>query len=189
MAASANVASIEAIENFRSSLIIFLEKARQSILEAMEEVGRMRGWVQGDQKAHWIQQAKLRERRLKEAEAELYSAKLSTFAQDNNRLKQNVRKCAGALDEAMEKLRVIKLWSRDYDSKIGPLAKRLESFQYLLEQEMPQAVANLNGALKALAEYAEITAGGAMPESSKLSTDEDDPADVNEESPLEEGAE
>ena len=53
MADRAQVTSVEAVESFRSDLIVFLTKARSVLEEACDEVLRTRQWVQNDQRRFW----------------------------------------------------------------------------------------------------------------------------------------
>ena len=63
----ANITSLEALDSFRSSLIVFLTKARRSLDEAGEEVRRTRQWVQHDQRTHWEGEFRRRTKQLEQA--------------------------------------------------------------------------------------------------------------------------
>jgi hypothetical protein len=46
----AKVTSVDAIENFRASLILFLSKAKPALEEVMHEVVRTRLWIENEQR-------------------------------------------------------------------------------------------------------------------------------------------
>jgi len=52
MGNQAKVTSTEALDAFRSNLIVFRAKAKKSVDEVTDEVRRTRGWLQLDQKMH-----------------------------------------------------------------------------------------------------------------------------------------
>jgi hypothetical protein len=89
------------------------------------------------------------------AEQELFSAKLSGL-RDNLVAQQNaVRKAKAAVTEAEEKLRAVKLWTRNFDHEADPLLKRLEGLRLLLDHDMPKAISYLLQAQRTLEDYAE----------------------------------
>jgi chromosome segregation ATPase len=139
----AHVTSLEALEAFRASLIVFLGHAHRSVDEVGDEVRRTRGCLQNDWRTHWEQEIRKRRRLLDQAEQELLSAKLSNL-RDNISAQQNaVRKAREALDHAEKKLRAVKKWSRDFESDAGPLLKRIDSLRQVLDFDLPKGVAFL----------------------------------------------
>lgn len=152
----ANVSSIDALEAFRSNLIIFLTKARNALDEVNEDVKRTRHWLAHEQLGHWQAEIKRRNRKLDEAQAELFSAKLATFTSATTMQEAAVVRCRRAVHEAEEKLRALKHWIRNYDSRVDPLARKLESLRQYLGNDLPKAVAFLTQAQKTLESYAEV---------------------------------
>lgn len=159
MAEQARVSSIDALESFRASLIVFLGRAHKSVDEVGDEVRRTRVWIQEEQRLHWERELRKRQRALDAAEQELLSAKLSGL-RENLKLQQDaVRKAKAAVQEAEEKIRSTKIWTRDFSHVVDPLARRLESLRQYLDADLPRAIAFLTQAQKTLTEYAE---GGAI---------------------------
>lgn len=157
MAEQARVSSIEALEALRATLIVFLERAHRSVDEVGDEIRRMRSWVQQDQRHHWERELRKRNRALDAAEQELLTAKLSNL-RDNIKLQQDlVRKCKAAVAQGEDKLRNVKLWTRDFPHEIDPLARRLEGLRHYLDHDLPKAIAYLVQAQQTLAGYAEIS--------------------------------
>ena len=155
MAEQAKITSLDALERFRADLIIFMTTAHRCVDEAGDEVRRTRQWLQGEQRTHWEGQARLRKRVLDQAEADLYSARLSGLKDRTIVQEEAVRKAKRAMAEAEDKLRVLKKWNRDFDNNADPLVKRLEGMRYFLDHDMPKALTFLVQAQKTLEAYAE----------------------------------
>ena len=156
MADQAKVTSIDVLESFRARMIVFLTKSRRAVDEATDEIRRTRNWLQGDQRVHWEAQVKKRKKILEQAEAELMTARFSEFVDTPSVQQMAVRKARRALEEAEGKLAKVKAWTRDYDAQADPLAKRLESIRFVLDQELPRGVTYLSQAQRTLEGYTEM---------------------------------
>ena len=169
MSQQANVTSVEAIEAFRASLILFLDKANRSLHDVSDQVSRMRNWTQVEQSQRWKAECRRRKQALDQAESELFSAKLSSWQDSAAQLKMMVSRCSRSLEEAETRLRHVKRWSREYDRRVDPLAKKVETLQHIIDQDMPKALAYLDNAAGHLHAYAESfappTSTGAGPSS------------------------
>ncbi|MEA3189060.1 MAG: hypothetical protein QOD99_2890 [Chthoniobacter sp.] len=158
MNAQARVTSLDALETFRASMIVFGNKAHNAADQVADEIRRTRSWIQHDQRVHWENELRRRSRALAQAEQELLSAKLVGLL-DNLSAQQNaVRRTREACEEAEKKLRNVKRWTRDFDSAAEPLAKRIDSFREVLAQTLPRAIAFLLQAQKTLEAYGETSA-------------------------------
>ena len=155
MSDQAKVTSLDALERFRADLIIFITTAHRCVDEAGDEVRRTRQWLQGEQRTHWEGAARQRKRVLDQAEADLYSARLSGLKDRTIVQEEAVRKAKRAMAEAEDKLRVLKKWNRDFDNNADPLVKRLEGMRYFLDHDLPKALTFLVQAQKTLESYAE----------------------------------
>ena len=158
MAEQAKVTSLDALERFRADLIVFMTTAHRCVDEAGDEVRRTRQWLQGEQRMHWEGEARRRKRVLDQAEADLYSARLSGLKDRTIVQEEAVRKAKRAMAEAEDKLRALKKWNRDFDHHADPLVKRLEGMRYFLDHDMPKALTFLVQAQKTLEAYAEAPA-------------------------------
>jgi hypothetical protein len=167
----AKVTSVDAIEQFRSSLILFLTKARPTLEEIISEVTRTRSWLQNDQRVYWERQMKTRGRDLEHAQAELFSARLSLIQQASAAQQLAVHRAQAAIREADEKLRVIRKWERELDNRSDPMVKEIEQLHGFLTTDMSRAVSYLNEIIKALQAYAELSpSSGTQP--LKVETDD-----------------
>src|SRR5258708_6198136 len=123
MSAQANVTSLEALETFRASLIVFSTKALSIVDQMSDEIRRTRSWVQQEQRRHWEGEVQRRDRVLGQAKQELLSAKMVGVLDNFSAQQANVRKAQQALEEAETKLRLVKRWTRDFESATDPLAR------------------------------------------------------------------
>ena len=84
----------------------------------------------------------------------LFSAKISTLRQETAAEQLTVHRAKRARDDADSKLKVLKKWSREYDSRVQPLLKQIEKLQTVLSIDMVKAVASLTQSINSLAAYA-----------------------------------
>ncbi len=162
MGERARVTSIEAIESFRESLIIFLSKARPALEEVSDEVRRTRMWLEDDQREHWEGEARRRRRDFEQAQQELFGAKLSKLQKVTAAQQLAVTRARRALQEAEEKLRVVKTWNRDFENVTLPLVKQMDQLHSFLAADMPHAIAYLAEVVRTLEAYAETTVAGPL---------------------------
>jgi hypothetical protein len=152
----AQVTSVEAIEAFRSCLIVYLTKAKPTLEEVMNEVLRTRNWLQNDQRVHWEKEIKLKRRDLEQAEAELFSARLSKVSQSYALQQMAAQRAQRAVQAAEDKLRLLKKWDRELENRSEPLLKLVEQLHGYLATDMVRATAFLTEMIKTLQAYAEV---------------------------------
>ena len=161
MSQQAWVTSVEALDAFRASLVIFVTKARQAVDTARDSVRRTRNWLQHEQRVHWEGEIRRRQRQLDQAVQDLYSARLTKMTGAIAIREAVVRKAKAAVEEAHQKLRNVKKWNQNFDATADPLVKKLDGFREFLDQEMPDAITFLYRAREILDAYAERTAPAA----------------------------
>jgi len=154
MAERAHVTSHEAIAAFRADLIVFLTRARAVLEEVSDEVVRTRFWVQNDQRRAWEREARIRYRKLEEARAELFSAKLSQFQEATDLRLMTMQRAERANREAEAKMGVLKKWGRELENRTDPLVKQVTQFHSFLSTDMGRATAELDRVITALEAYA-----------------------------------
>jgi hypothetical protein len=164
MSDQARIASIEALEGFRSDLIRYMEKARTALEDMTAEVRRTRTWLDSDRSAHWSRELKLRTKRLEQAEQELYSANLTNPQASNALQKLAVSRARHALVEAEEKIRVLRKWRLQFDNRSGPLVRLLDPMFDQVTNRLPGGVHQLGEMIRTLQEYAGITPGSVRSE-------------------------
>lgn len=155
MAEHANVSSIDALEAFRADLVQYVEKARVALEDAEGEVRRTRAWLDGDRPQYWTGQFKQRTKQLEQAEAELYNVTLTSPRESHAFQKMAVMKARRRLEEAEEKLRVLRKWRQTFDNRVTPLLRQLDPMFFLVGQHLPKGIHALGESIKALQAYAE----------------------------------
>ena len=153
----AKVRSIDALQHWRSSLVVYHSKARRGLAQVTEEVKRMRHWLESEQMPFWKAQIRRLTRKMEQAQQELISARFSTLRATLTVHEQAVRKAKAAVQYAEEKLARTKIWCRNYDRVVEPLVRRLEGMQYFTEHEMPKAITLMEQLLRGLEGYAATT--------------------------------
>jgi hypothetical protein len=161
MAQQAQITSVEAIESFRASLILYLSKARPVLEEVSADVLRTRLWLQNDQRQRWENELRTRNRRLEEAKAELLNAKISQFHQSTTLPHMAVERAQQAVKEVQAKLTVLKKWDREMENRTDPLTKQVEQLHGFLTTDMARAVAYLAQIVKTLDAYSDVLSPGA----------------------------
>lgn len=154
----ANVTSVEALESFRASLLVYIDKVGITLDEIDDAVKRMRVWVQTEQPEYWRKEIKRLARALEDAEQALFSSRLSASREPSAQERMNVNRLRRALRHADEKLKITKKWARNYDSIVEPLSKKLEVLRFMTTQRLPQGTEYLRQAANTLHSYAETTA-------------------------------
>ncbi len=156
MPQTAKVTSIEAIDAYKASLIVYLEKAGCVLDDVSDDVVRTRIWLQTDRQLHWKNQMRQRTRELAQAEQELLTARLSGLPEAIKARQMAVNKARLTLREAEERLARVKRWMRQFETQVESRAKVVMQLRHSLAHDMRKAVAFLEGAAATLAAYADL---------------------------------
>jgi len=149
----AHVTNLESLERFRSSLVLFLERANLILDEVGEEVKRTRIWLQTEQRLKLALEMKRIHRELEMLEAELFSARLSDLAQKKTGVQMLVNQKRRETRELEETQRKVGGWLRGYDSIVETEAKKVEKLRHHLDTDMVRAVTYLKEAIHQLNAY------------------------------------
>jgi hypothetical protein len=149
----AHVTNLESLERFRSSLVLFLERANLILDEVGEEVKRTRIWLQTEQRLKLTLEMKRIHRELEMLEAELFSARLSDLAQKKTGVQMLVNQKRRETRELEETQRKVAGWLRGYDSIVETEAKKVEKLRHHLDTDMVRAVTYLKEAILQLNAY------------------------------------
>ncbi len=155
MADQVKVTSIDVLEAFRASLIVFMSKAHRSVSEVGDDVRKTQVWLQTEQRFHWEREVRTRRKIMDGAQQEYFGARITKQEETIMRHQRAVRAARAAVDEAETKLKNVKEWARNYDSVVGPVAKRMDGLRHTLDFDLPKALAFLSQAQKTLESYAE----------------------------------
>ena len=157
MSTRAIVTSVEAVEAFRSMLLVYLSKARPTLEEVSAEVMRTRLWLENDQRVHWESELRRRTKALEEAQQALFSSRLGCLSKETAAEQMAVHRARRLVDQAEDKLRVLKKWNREFDGRVQPLVKQMEKLHTVLSNDMIKAAAYLAETVKTLSAYADTT--------------------------------
>lgn len=155
MSDQARITSIDALEAFRSALLQYVEKARVALEDAEGEVRRTRSWLEVDRTGYWAGQYKQWTKQLEQAEAELYNVTLTRPQESHAFQKMAVLKARRKLEQAEEKIRVVKHWRQTFENRTSPLLRQLDPMFFLVGRHLPKGIHALGEAIKALQAYAE----------------------------------
>lgn len=156
MPAQAKVSSIATLDAFRSSLIVYLERARHILDDQQSEILRTRTWLEHDRQAHWKKQIRLRGHELAQAEQELLTARLSDQNEAVRDRRRVVDRARARLAEAEETLQRIKRWLQQYDHQLDPHLRTTNPLRRLLDRDLLKAIALLSQTTDTLADYAAL---------------------------------
>jgi hypothetical protein len=163
MAERAHITSVEVLESFRTNLVLYVSKARPTLEEVSGDVLRTKLWLENDQRVQWEGQVRRRAKALEQAQAALSSARMSNLRDASTTEQMAVHKAKRSLEEAEGKLKVLKHWNREFESRVEPLIKHLEKLHTFLANDLVQAAAYLSQASQTLASYAEIAPASSAP--------------------------
>lgn len=153
MAEQANISSIEAIDRFRASLVVYHDKAAPALHEVGEEVNRLRLWLQGEGRMHWQNELRRRRVRLEAAEQQYFGARLSVMKDNISAENAAVNRARREVREAEEKLKIVAKWTQQLETAVAPLMKPLGKLESVLERRLPLAVAHLSRLMETLSDY------------------------------------
>lgn len=158
----AKITSIETLDTFKSSLVVYMDKAGTTLDEVNHEVRRTRHTLHNEKLFYWKMELRKRNKTLDLARSEYFSARLVNTGSGATGKQVAVRRATKAKREAEDKLRKIKKWCRNFDSEIEPLAKKIDSLRQSLLYELPKGVAFLEQAALTLSDYAGMRAAGTV---------------------------
>ena len=169
----AHVTSLEALEKFRASLITYISKARPTLEEISSDVLRTRMWLENDQRSHWENQMRRRSKELEMAQSALSTARFSNLRDATTSEVMAVKKAKRGMEEGEAKVKCLKLWNRDYDNRVQPMAKEIDKMHTILANDMMQAAAYLARMIDTLAKYADVApqSSSALPETPGAATE------------------
>lgn len=156
MSGQAHVESVAAVEAFRARLLAYRAHARPAVEEAAAEVARLRQWLDHDQRNFWEGEIRKRRRALEAAQQALFSSRLSKLEEATAVQQMALRRAEEAVRAAETGLATVRRWSRDFESRVAPLARQVEPLHSLLTVDLAQAAAALARVVEALEAYADI---------------------------------
>ena len=151
------VDSIDALKDFRGSLVRFAESARSALQNFDSGVRRTFLWLTDEQTVYWSRQIKKRAEKVQQAKIALNQKKLFKTHRDIRRScveeEKALRLAKARHEEAREKLRNVKRWIRELDRNIPIYKGRVQKTVDSVELGIPRAIAHLDRLLDSLDHY------------------------------------
>jgi len=163
---SANVTSIDAVQEFRTALVEFEGQARDAVTLLVLEIRRAVDWIENDRRRYWPEQARRASQKLIIARNDLERCQLkygSEEAPSCYEQKKAVERARRRLRLCEEKIRVVKRWIRTIRREQNEFEGQIARTQDMLDTDVPRAVAALERMLTALDKYTQSsssTSGG-----------------------------
>lgn len=179
-ASNARVTSIDALDDFRAKLLVYVARARRLLDDVNDDVVRTRVWLQSDRLPYWKKQVWLRQKQLAMADQELMTARLSGTQEGLQARRIAVNKCKAALRETEERLERVKKWLKVYGSLVEPKTKVVLQMRQVVDHDLRKAVAFLENAASTLTDYAELRKLNPPTGSASTASDEGAPAGSQE---------
>lgn len=154
MSTGAKVRSIEALEAFRSTLLLYLARGSAALDDVTQDIVRVRIWLETDRRVHWQREIRRRRALAAQAEQELTTARLWGDPAAITDRKRALARARETLREAEEALERVRRWLQRYPTEIearGALPRRL---QHVFATETSRAVSFLENAAAILSDYA-----------------------------------
>ncbi len=142
MAKKADVTSIDTIGHLRGQVVQASSAIRRIVDECIGQVRRAQQWLANDCTRHWQLESRKRDQKLNSALSDLQRARIAqpdadprSFV-DHNRA---VRKAKLRREEAAQKLRDVKTWTRTLEREEMIFRAQLQRVAQLAEYDLPRA--------------------------------------------------
>jgi len=149
----AHVTSLEALERFRSQLVVFVERTNAVLDEVAEEVKRTRIWLQSEQRLHLEHEMKRRHRELEMLEQEMFTARLSNLQTAKSGAQMQIDQKRREIRDLEETMKAVSAWLRNFDATVETEARKVEKLRHLLDYDGVKALRFLAEALRHLEAY------------------------------------
>lgn len=171
MTRSADVRSIEALNELRVGLASFGSRANSALLATDLEIQRTTDWL-GQRKTHWQTEEKTRRGELDKAQAQLDRCRASGRTDrdgqyhrpDCSRYERSLERAENRLTEAKTNLRLVMSWIQMIQQAVGRYRRQARRFKSLLANDVAKAGALLDDKIADLESYVALKArtGGAL---------------------------
>ena len=157
---TAQVHSIEAIDQFRGALGVFGDEVGQALSAIRTDLQRFQNWLEHDQLTYWQHQIRVREERVAEAKNDLHRCLSATI--DPNRTpsclqeKKLLANAKARLEEGERKLAAVRHWIQVVRQSIVDYHARAEPLSTVAAADIPRAQAELARTVARLTAYLDV---------------------------------
>ncbi|SRR5579883_171073 len=167
---SANVRSIDALEEFRSALLRYKSDALSALNTAAIEINRIREWLQ-ERLRYWQNELKRRQRALEGAQAALRACEAAALAAgvasagyaavDCSPLEAAVLRARRRVEEAEQELRTVQQWMKRVEEVITSYQRQAQQLATTLDNDLLKASDLLRKSAEILLSYTAGSIGSA----------------------------
>jgi hypothetical protein len=160
MSQFARVASLDAIRDFKAALADFADTANVALSEATADVQRTIWWISHDQLANWQREIKKRTDKLNQAKAELFKKQLESNDSRTSAVveRKHVAKWQAALDEAENKVRMVKKWGQVLEREMLLFKAGCAQVSGAIQGDIPSAIGRMDKMIQSLEAYLALQA-------------------------------
>ena len=161
MNGSAGVHSVAALEELKNVVTKFQTEAKEALAVTDMTVHRSLEWFQHDLLKQWQSEFRKREEAVTNARADLERCRMQSFGDrtpDCTDQKVALKKAQIRLEEAEQKIKAVKKWSRILEEEVGEYRGPAQELANVIAGDLPKAVAELNRMLLALEAYMSVKA-------------------------------
>ncbi|MFU8829259.1 MAG: hypothetical protein ACNA8P_07475 [Phycisphaerales bacterium] len=173
MNTGANVRSIDALRELRTSLVFFQDEASAALSMAEADIVRTIDWIRSSQIPFWKKEIIRRQELLTRAKSDLARAQLTSHSMGTKSTvdeRKAISKARGELEEAEQKLKSCRQWFRELEKQYTLYKGRVAALQRMIVSSLPGARHELEQMAQTLDEYLSIAsesngqqAGAAQP--------------------------
>ena len=161
MNGSAGVHSVAALEELKNVIAKFQTEGKEALAVTEMAVNRSLEWFQNDLLKQWQSEYRKREEAVTNARADLERCRMQSFGDrtpDCTDQKVALKKAQLRLEEAEQKIKAVKKWSRILEEEVGEYRGPAQELGNVIAGELPKAIADLNRMLLALEAYMSVQA-------------------------------
>ncbi len=173
MTSSAQVRSVEAIEQFRAQLAKYEQQVQSALETLSSEVRRAADWVAHDRPSYWKRETKLAEDMVQQAKLDLERCLIFPIAGEQPSCREEraaLKKAQQRVDDCREKSERARHWKRQLHHEIFEFEGRIGHLKRILETELPAARARLQQIVAHLDSYQIERPRAATPSPSQASS-------------------
>jgi hypothetical protein len=159
MSETARVTSVDAVKEFRETLVIFCENVRAGLCANEMESRHVLDWLLSYQPGYWTRQLRERQEEMSQAQTDLHRIKLQRaqgMRVDDIEQKTALERAKERVEEAEEKLVKVRRWGRTVQQAIDEYQTRARQLADLVEGNPPPNVLFLDRVIESLEAYLHV---------------------------------
>src|SRR5262245_28381988 len=167
MAETARVTSLDAVKEFRETLVIFCENVRAGLCANEMESRHILDWLLSQQPAYWSRQLRERQEEMAQAQTDLHQVKLRRAQGarvDDIEQKKALERAKERVEEAEEKLVKVKRWGRLVQQSIDEYQTRARQLADRVEGNPPRSVVFIDRVIASIESYLRVAPPSSVPD-------------------------